>query len=73
MSGQNFVARFPRQFRTVLCSSLVRGVPRAVPHQSEKSIFLVKGVPITKYCDERRLTPNERLERAGWQQLWDQV
>ncbi len=23
---------------------------------------LVKGVPITKYCDERRLTPRERLE-----------
>jgi serine/threonine protein kinase/tetratricopeptide (TPR) repeat protein len=23
---------------------------------------LVKGVPITKYCDERRLTPNQRLE-----------
>jgi WD40 repeat protein/serine/threonine protein kinase len=23
---------------------------------------LVKGVPVTKYCDERRLTPKERLE-----------
>jgi serine/threonine protein kinase len=23
---------------------------------------LVKGVPITRYCDERRLTPNQRLE-----------
>src|SRR5947199_8893445 len=23
---------------------------------------LVKGVPITKYCDERRLTPRQRLE-----------
>src|SRR5262249_39811404 len=23
---------------------------------------LVKGVPITRYCDERRLTPGERLE-----------
>src|SRR5262249_37670131 len=23
---------------------------------------LVKGVPITKYCDEKRLTPRERLE-----------
>src|SRR5437764_5554580 len=23
---------------------------------------LVKGVPITRYCDERRLTPRERLE-----------
>jgi serine/threonine protein kinase len=23
---------------------------------------LVKGVPITKFCDERKLTPNERLE-----------
>src|SRR5262249_54189431 len=23
---------------------------------------LVKGVPITRYCDERRLTPKERLE-----------
>ncbi len=23
---------------------------------------LVKGVPITKYCDEHRLTPNQRLE-----------
>src|SRR5260370_27811044 len=23
---------------------------------------LVKGVPITKYCDEHRLTPKERLE-----------
>src|SRR5262249_24487305 len=23
---------------------------------------LVKGVPLTKYCDEHRLTPNERLE-----------
>ena len=23
---------------------------------------LVKGVPITKFCDERKLTPRERLE-----------
>ena len=25
---------------------------------------LVKGIPITRFCDERRLTPRERLELA---------
>ena len=34
-------------------------------HRSGRPYFvmeLVKGVPITEYCDERRLTPRERLE-----------
>jgi serine/threonine protein kinase/tetratricopeptide (TPR) repeat protein len=47
--------------------ALVSGWPQPLTNVrgSETPYFvmeLVKGVPLTKYCDERRLTPRERLE-----------
>jgi serine/threonine protein kinase/tetratricopeptide (TPR) repeat protein len=45
----------------------VSGPPQPLPYGrgSGRPFFvmeLVKGVPITRYCDERRLTPRQRLE-----------
>jgi eukaryotic-like serine/threonine-protein kinase len=47
----------------VLDAGTTKGVPGGVSAGRPYFVMdLVKGVPITKYCDERHLTPRQRLE-----------
>src|SRR5207249_8152807 len=58
--------RAPPPFPTRRSSDLnIARVLDAGTTESGRSFFvmeLVKGVPITRYCDEHKLTPKERLE-----------
>ncbi len=67
MDSHHVIARFEaeRQALALMDHPNIARVLDAGTTDSGRPYFvmeLVKGVPITKYCDERRLTPNERLE-----------
>jgi serine/threonine protein kinase/tetratricopeptide (TPR) repeat protein len=67
MDSRQVIARFEaeRQALALMDHPSIAKVFDAGTTDSGRPYFvmeLVKGVPITKYCDERRLTPRERLE-----------
>jgi WD40 repeat protein/serine/threonine protein kinase len=67
MDSQQVIARFEaeRQALALMDHPNIARVLDAGATQSGHPYFvmeLVKGVPITTYCDERRLTPRQRLE-----------
>ena len=67
MDSRQVIARFEaeRQALALMDHPNIAKVHDAGTTESGRPYFvmeLVKGVPITEYCDERRLTPRERLE-----------
>src|SRR6185436_6526165 len=67
MDSRQVIARFEaeRQALALMDHASIAKVFDAGATESGRPYFvmeLVKGVPITKYCDERRLTPRQRLE-----------
>jgi serine/threonine protein kinase len=67
MDSHQVIARFEaeRQALALMDHPNIARVLEAGTTESGRPYFvmeLVKGVPITKYCDERRLTPAQRLE-----------
>jgi eukaryotic-like serine/threonine-protein kinase len=67
MDSRQIIARFEaeRQALALMDHPNIARVLDAGTTQTGRPYFvmeLVKGVPITKYCDERRLTPKQRLE-----------
>jgi tetratricopeptide (TPR) repeat protein len=67
MDSRQVIARFEaeRQALALMDHPNIAKVFDAGTTSSGRPYFvmeLVKGVPLTKYCDERRLTPRERLE-----------
>jgi serine/threonine protein kinase/tetratricopeptide (TPR) repeat protein len=67
MDSRQMIARFEaeRQALALMDHPNIARVLDAGTTDSGRPYFvmeLVKGVPITKYCDEHRLTPRERLE-----------
>jgi serine/threonine protein kinase/tetratricopeptide (TPR) repeat protein len=67
MDSKQVLARFEaeRQALALMDHPNIAKVLDAGTTESNRPYFvmeLVKGVPLTKYCDEHRLTPNERLE-----------
>jgi serine/threonine protein kinase/tetratricopeptide (TPR) repeat protein len=67
MDSKQVLARFEaeRQALALMDHPNIAKVLDAGTTESGRPYFvmeLVKGVPLTKYCDEHRLTPNERLE-----------
>jgi serine/threonine protein kinase/Flp pilus assembly protein TadD len=67
MDSNQVVARFEaeRQALAMMDHTNIAKVLDAGTTESGRPYFvmeLVRGVPITRYCDERRLTPKERLE-----------
>jgi serine/threonine protein kinase/tetratricopeptide (TPR) repeat protein len=67
MDSKQVLARFEaeRQALALMDHANISKVLDAGSTPSGRPYFvmeLVKGVPITKYCDERRLTPQQRLE-----------
>jgi hypothetical protein len=67
MDSRQIIARFEaeRQALALMDHPNIARVFDAGTTQSGRPYFvmeLVKGVPITKYCDEHRLTPRQRLE-----------
>jgi eukaryotic-like serine/threonine-protein kinase len=67
MDSQQVIARFEaeRQALALMDHPNIARVLDAGTTASGRPYFvmeLVKGAPITKYCDERRLTPQQRLE-----------
>ncbi len=67
MDSRPIIARFEaeRQALALMDHPNIARVLDAGTTESGRPYFvmeLVKGVPITKYCDERRLTPKQRLE-----------
>ncbi len=67
MDSRQVIARFEaeRQALAMMDHPNIARVLDAGTTDSSRPYFvmeLVKGVPITKYCDERRLTPHDRLE-----------
>ena len=67
MDSKQVVARFEaeRQALALMDHANIARVLDAGATASGRPYFvmdLVKGVPITRYCDERRLTPRQRLE-----------
>ncbi len=67
MDSRQVIARFEaeRQALALMDHPQHRPRPRRRHHATGRPYFvmeLVKGVPITEYCDEHRLTPAERLE-----------
>jgi serine/threonine protein kinase len=67
MDSQQVIARFEaeRQALALMDHPHIARVLDAGTTDSGQPYFvmeLVKGIPITKYCDERRLTPKERLQ-----------
>jgi serine/threonine protein kinase len=67
MDSRQVIARFEgeRQALALMDHPNIARVLDAGTTESGRPYFvmeLVTGVPITKYCDERRLTPKERLE-----------
>jgi serine/threonine protein kinase len=67
MDGRQVIARFEaeRQALALMDHANIAKVLEAGATDSGRPYFvmeLVKGAPITRYCDEHRLTPNRRLE-----------
>src|SRR5262249_36587984 len=67
MDTRQVIARFEaeRQALALMDHPNIAKVPDPGTTPAGRPYFvmeLVKGVPITKYCDEKRLTPRERLE-----------
>jgi len=67
MDSRHVIARFEaeRQALTLMDHPNIAKVLDAGTTESGRPYFvmeLIKGVPITNYCDERRLTPKQRLE-----------
>src|SRR5262249_5738486 len=67
MDSRHVIARFEaeRQALALMDHPNIARVLEGGTTESGRPYFvmeLVKGVPITKFCDERRLTPRERLE-----------
>jgi serine/threonine protein kinase/tetratricopeptide (TPR) repeat protein len=67
MDSKQVIARFEaeRQALALMDHPNIAKVLEAGATESGRPYFvmeLVKGVPITRHCDERRLTPKERLE-----------
>jgi tetratricopeptide (TPR) repeat protein/serine/threonine protein kinase len=67
MDSRQVIARFEaeRQALALMDHPNIARVLDADTTENGRPYFvmeLVKGVPITKYCDERRLTPKQRLE-----------
>ena len=67
MDSRQVIARFEaeRQALALMDHPNIARVFEAGTTQSGRPYFvmeLVKGVPLTKYCDEHRLTPKDRLE-----------
>ncbi|HKB41554.1 MAG TPA: serine/threonine-protein kinase, partial [Gemmataceae bacterium] len=67
MDSRQVIARFEaeRQALALMDHPHIARVLDAGTTQAGRPYFvmdLVKGVPITRYCDERRLTPRQRLE-----------
>jgi serine/threonine protein kinase len=67
MDSRQVIARFEaeRQALAVMDHPSIARVLDAGTTETGRPYFvmeLVKGVPITQYCDQRRLTPKERLE-----------
>jgi serine/threonine protein kinase/tetratricopeptide (TPR) repeat protein len=67
MDSQQVLARFEaeRQALALMDHPNIARVLDAGTTEGSRPYFvmeLVKGVPITRYCDERRLTPQQRLE-----------
>lgn len=67
MDSRQVIARFEaeRQALALMDHNHIARVLDAGTTESGRPYFvmeLVKGVPITKYCDENKLTPRERLE-----------
>jgi WD40 repeat protein/serine/threonine protein kinase len=67
MASAHVIARFEaeRQALALMDHPNIAKILDAGASESGRAYFvmeLVKGIPITKYCDERRLRPRERLE-----------
>src|ERR1041384_2639067 len=70
METKEVIARFEaeRQALALMDHPNIAKVLAAGTTDSGRPYFvmeLVKGVPITRYCDEHRLTPRQRLELFG--------